>query len=188
MTLGIECFRRNRSDDVELVVEGATGGFRSEYIRLNELRGNVVARPTADEDFPQTFSQVRDALGQLLQSKDPDLLDVIGAPVNRPLVQHYLGLPDLVDPGEDNRVKQFYEIEALSAGEPVRLPDGSVGPSIQPDLHVDDHAIHIATIREWAVSEAGLQAKAARPLGYENIIAHLVAHQAAALQSPTPRN
>lgn len=185
MTLAVECFRRNRADDVELVVEGQNGGFRSEYVRLNEIRGNVVASPTADEDFPQSFTEVREALGQLMQSKDPELLAVLGAPVNRPLIQHYLGLPDLVDPGGDNRAKQFMEIEALTASEPIVEGAGRLEPSIPPDVHVDDHAIHIETIKEWAVSEAGLQAKGARPQGYANVIAHLLAHQQAlSLQTP----
>lgn len=176
MTLAIECFRRNRTDDVELVVEGKSGGYRSEYIRLGEIRGNVVARPTADEDFPQSFGQVRDSLEQILQTKDPELLAVVGAPVNRPIVAHYLGLPELVDPGEDNRAKQFMEIEALMGSAPVALPNGQVQPSIAPDLYVDDHEVHVGTIKDWAVSEAGLQAKASQPEGYANVIAHLLAH------------
>jgi hypothetical protein len=187
MTLAVECFRRNRADDVELVVEGQSGGFKSEYVRLNEIRGNFIATPTADEDFPQSFTEVRASLEQLMQSKDPELLAVIGAPVNRPLVQHYLGLPELVDPGGDNRAKQFMEIEALAASEPIVMADGGMEPSILPDVHVDDHPIHIGTIKEWAVSEAGLQAKAARPQGYANVIAHLLAHQQAMAQAaPVP--
>jgi hypothetical protein len=193
MTLAIECFRRHRADDVELVVEGSSGGYHSEYIHLNELRGNAVARPTASEDYPQSFTQIRDALGQIMQTRDPELLSVIGAPVNRPLVQHYLGLPDLVDPGEDNRAKQFYEIEGLLNSSPTPLPDGGLAPSIEPDVYVDDHDIHIETIREWAVSQPGLQAKAVRPAGYANVIAHLLAHQraqqeiqAAAAAAPPP--
>ncbi len=176
MTLAIECFRRNRSEDVELVVEGKSGKFQSEYIRLGEVRGNVIARPSADEDFPQSFDQIRASLEQILAAKDPELLAVIGAPVNRPLVQHYLGLPDLVDPGEDNRAKQYMEIEALMNMEPIAGPGGRLLPSIAPDLYVDDHPIHIQAVKDWAVSEPGLQARAARPQGYANVIAHLLAH------------
>ncbi len=177
MTLAIECFRRNRSDDVELVVNGSAGGYHSEYVRLNEIRGNVVARPSAGEDFPQSFTEVRQALSQIMQTRDPELLAVIGAPVNRPLVQHYLGLPDLVDPGEDNRAKQFMEIEAMLASEPLLGPDGIWHSSVAPEPLVDDSSIHIETIKEWAVSQAGLQAKAARPPGYANVMAHLVEHE-----------
>ncbi|MGH9415411.1 MAG: hypothetical protein ACRD01_02175 [Terriglobales bacterium] len=182
MTLAVECFRRNRSQDVELVVEGKGAAYRSEYIRLNDIRGNVVARPSADEDFPQSFGQIRDSLEQILATKDPDLLAIVGAPVNRPIVQHYMGLPELVDPGEDNRTKQAMEIEALLRGEPVPQPDGSLRPTILPELEVDDHDVHIGEIRDWAVSQAGLQAKAAEPQGYANVIAHLMAHMDAAEQ------
>ncbi|HVA64315.1 MAG TPA: hypothetical protein VNF74_11370 [Terriglobales bacterium] len=176
MTLAIECFRRNRTDDVELVVEGKSGGYRSEYIRLGEIRGNVVARPTADEDFPQSFGQIRESLQQILQTKDPEMLAVVAAPVNRPIVQQYMGLPELVDPGEDNRAKQYMEIESLMGSAPTAGPNGQVQPSIAPDLYVDDHEVHIATIKDWAVSEPGLQAKISQPQGYANVIAHLLAH------------
>ncbi|MFI5269794.1 MAG: hypothetical protein ACHQ7M_20650, partial [Chloroflexota bacterium] len=176
MTLAIECFRRNRSEDVEMVVEGKGGGYQSEYIRLGEVRGNVVATPTADEDFPQSFGQVRESLEQIMASKDPEMLAVLAAPVNRSIVGHYLGLPDLVDPSEDNRAKQFIEIEALLGSEPVPNQQGGLQPSVLPDLEVDDHEVHIATIKDWAVSDAGRQAKAAAPAGYANVIAHLLAH------------
>ncbi|MGH9482230.1 MAG: hypothetical protein ACRD1L_09065, partial [Terriglobales bacterium] len=176
MTLAVECFRRNRTEDVEMVVEGKSGAYHSEYIRLGEVRGNVVARPTADEDFPQSWGSVRDTLVQMMQSKDPELLQIIGAPVNRPIVSHYLGLPDLVDPSDDNRAKQYIEIEALMQSQPVAGPDGKLQPSIAPELHVDDHAVHIQTIKDWAVTEPGLQAKATRPPGYANVLAHLLAH------------
>jgi hypothetical protein len=176
LTLAIECFRRNRTEDVELVVEGKSGRYQSEYIRLGDVRGNVIARPSVDENFPQSFGQIRASLEQILATKDPEMLAVIGAPVNRPLVQHYLGLPDLVDPGEDNRAKQYMEIEALMSTEPVPGPGGQLRPSLMPDVYVDDHAIHIEAVKDWAVSEPGLQARAARPQGYANVIAHLLAH------------
>lgn len=181
MTLAVECFRRNRTEDVEMVVEGKGGGFRSEYIRLGEVRGNVVAHPTADEDFPQSFGAIKDTIVQIMASKDPELLAIIGAPVNRPIVGHYLGLPELVDPAADNRAKQFIELDALLDSAPVLdAASGRAVPSVLPEVEIDDHAVHIATIRDWAVSEAGLQAKAARPQGYANVLAHLLAHMDAA--------
>lgn len=177
MTLAIECFRRNRTEDVEVVVEGKGEGFQSEYIRLGEIRGNVIARPTADEDFPQSFSSIRESLQGILNSKEPELLDIIGAPVNRPIVSHYMGLPELVDPSDDNRSKQFMEIEGLMRSAPIPRSDGSLAPSIPPEPDIDDHPVHIQTIKDWAVSSAGLQAKAAAPEGYANVVLHLKAHQ-----------
>lgn len=176
MTLAVECFKRNRDADAELVVTGLSGAYRSEYIRLEELRGSAVAFAAAAEDFPQSWAQVRDSLQQLLQTKDPLLLDILGAPVNRPIVKRYLGLPELVDPAEDNRSKQYREIEALLAGEPRRDSNGEWLPSVPPEPLVDDHGVHVDAIKEWAVSDIGLAAKAARPLGYANVIAHLLAH------------
>jgi len=176
ITLAVECFRRNRSEDVEMVVEGDGRAYQSEYIRLGEIRGNVVVRPTADEDFPASFGQVRQAIEQVIGSKDAELQSILAAPVNRPILSHYLGLPDLVDPDGDNRSKQFREIDQLMQGTPGIGSQGQVQPSIAPEVLVDNHAVHIAAVREWAVSQAGLQAKAARPEGYANVIAHLLAH------------
>lgn len=183
MSLAVECFKRNRDTDTELVITGVSGGYRSEYIRLGELRGSAVAYAAAAEDFPQTWAQVRDSLQQLLQSKDPVLLDILGAPVNRPILKRYLGLPELIDPAEDNRSKQYRETEALLDSEPVVGAGGKVRPSVAPDPLVDDHSIHIDAIKEWAVSDLGIAAKAARPLGYANVIAHLLAHMDAEEQA-----
>lgn len=159
-----------------MVVEGDGRAYQSEYIRLGEIRGNVVVRPTADEDFPASFGQVRQAIEQVIGSKDAELQSILAAPVNRPILSHYLGLPDLVDPDGDNRSKQFREIDQLMQGTPGIGSQGQVQPSIAPEVLVDNHAVHIAAVREWAVSQAGLQAKAARPEGYANVIAHLLAH------------
>ncbi|MGH9541484.1 MAG: hypothetical protein ACRD2H_06345 [Terriglobales bacterium] len=174
--LAVECFKRNRDTDTELVIAGVSGAYRSEFIRLSELRGSAVAYAAAAEDFPQSWAQVRESLQQLLQSKDPVLLDILGAPENRPILKRYLGLPELVDPAEDNRSKQYRETEALLESEPTAGPAGRLRPSIVPDPLVDDHDIHIDAIKEWAVSDIGIAAKAARPLGYANVIAHLLAH------------
>lgn len=182
MTLAIECFKRNRTEDVEMVVEGHGEDYQSEYIRLGDIRGNVIATPTADEDYPQSFGQIRQSLEAILQTKDPDLLEIVGAPVNRPIVSRYLGLPDLVDPADDNRSKQFMEIEGLMLSQPVPTTNGSLAPSIPVDVEIDDHAVHIQTIKDWAVSSKGMQAKAASPAGYENVLLHLMAHKHALQQ------
>lgn len=180
MTQAIECFRRNRTEDVELVVQGRGADFRSEFVRLSDIKGNVVATPTADEDFPQTFSQVQQSINMLLQSKDQAILTVLGAPVNRPLMQHYMGLSGFVDPGDANRSKQYLEIDGLLKGAPTPAADGSMLPTIMPEPLVDDHLIHIEAIKDWAVSDTGISNKSQNPDGYANVIAHLVAHMDAA--------
>ena len=176
MTLAIEAFRRNRTADAELVVSAKGGGYRSEFIRLNEIRGNVIATPVSDDDFPSSWSQTHDAVMQLLGSRDEEMLKVLGHPINRGTLQNTLGLPDFLDPTEDNRSKQFREIEALLNSEALPGPGGTLLPSIAPETEVDDHGTHIETLREWAVSDAGLENKCANPAGYANVIAHLREH------------
>lgn len=178
MTAAIGCFKRNRMDDVELSRQDKDGNYKSDYIRLNDVRGSAVASPSADEDFPQTWGARRDTLMQLLQSKDPEILAVLGAPVNLPVIKHLVGMPDLVDPADDNRAKQFREIDQLLDGQPIQGPNGPV-PTVAPEPQIDNHPVHIEVIRDWAVSNAGLEAKAVNPGGYANVLAHLLAHMTA---------
>jgi rubredoxin len=180
MTKAIVCYQRNRTDDEELVVEGKSGQFRSQFIRLNEIQGNVIAAPSADEDFPQTFAEIQGALQQILQTKDPAIIKALGVadPVNFPILTHYIGLDGLTNPDEEDVQKQFIEIEALIGSTPIIGPDGNPQPSIQPEAGIDDDDIHIETIRTWSKGSTGLDCKARNPDGYQNVQLHRLMHEA----------
>ncbi len=47
MLLGVDCFRKNRADDVEIPLLGEDGNFRSRWIRLADLKGNISRIPKA---------------------------------------------------------------------------------------------------------------------------------------------
>jgi hypothetical protein len=41
MLLAVDCFRRNRPNDVEVTLLGAGAAFESKWIRLADLKGNL---------------------------------------------------------------------------------------------------------------------------------------------------
>jgi hypothetical protein len=122
LLLGVDCFRKNRPDDVEIPLLGEDGIFRSRWIRLADLKGNVFAHPESDESFPRQKSQQRAVLQQLMSVPDPLVQRALTDPANIGYIKNCLGLAELVVPGEDARVKQMREIQQLLASAPLIVP------------------------------------------------------------------
>lgn len=198
MLAAVNVFRRNRTQDVEQVILQRSGDYASRFIRLNDLNGNITCRPEADDAFPASWAEIRQNVISLMQTKDPYILNILSHPMNAGLVKNYIGTPGLVLPDDDNRSKQFREIDWLLAAEPapsplgMAVPEGEWGagaaadtaaaagrwlPSVPVDRDVDDHQVHIETIREWAVSDDGIEAQRHNPAGFANVMLHLLAHQ-----------
>ena len=69
------------------------------------------------------------------------------------------------------------------------LGDGvNPGQFVPIEPEVDEDPTHISTARDWAVSEAGLDAKVTNPQGYAYVIQHIMMHQQnlAMTQAPPP--
>src|ERR1700683_1076616 len=194
MLLGVDTFRKNRPDDVEIPLLGASGEFESKWIRLADLKGNIQAHPEADETFPRRKSQQRAVLQQLMASSDPMIAEALGDPANIEFIKGVFGLSELVVPGEDAREKQLREISQLLASAPIVIEVGRAAeiggagqmaahyvelPSVPVDELLDDHAAELAEIRRWASSDAGQLARMQNPQGFANVRAHALAHQAA---------
>jgi hypothetical protein len=81
------------------------------------------------------------------------------------MIADLLGFTDLEIPGEDQRTKQAVEIIELIKGMPVVV-----------DPLVDDHAVHIETIRHFCVGQRGLNLKKTNPQGYQLLEQHLQMH------------
>ena len=58
----------------------------------------------------------------------------------------------------------------------------TVLPSIMPDEFADNHAVELEICKRWFSSDAGQVAKIEAPLGYANVRAHAMLHQAYALK------
>src|SRR5580698_8481794 len=129
MLLSVDCFRKNRPNDVEMPFLGAGGQFEAKFIRLADLKGNIQAHPESDETFPRLKSQQRAVLQQLMSTPDPTIQAALHEPANLGFMKSLIGLSELVVPGEDARDKQLREIQQLLASGPVVIPprDASAG-------------------------------------------------------------
>jgi hypothetical protein len=200
MLLAVDCFRRNRPNDVEVTLLGAGAAFESRWIRLADLKGNLFSYPETDEQYPTLWSQQRGVLLQLLGSPDPEMQAVLSHPENLALVKRLIGLEELVIPDEESRTKQYREIAQLVAESPVAGPvvnnatadSITVLPSIMPDEFADNHRVELEACMRWFSSDAGQVAKIEVPAGYANVRAHAMLHksyllkqQGALLQHPS---
>src|SRR3984957_936835 len=199
MLLAVDCFRRNRPNDVEVTLLGAGAAFESRWIRLADLKGNLFSYPETDEQYPTLWSQQRGVLLQLLGSPDPAMQAVLSHPENLALVKRLIGLEELVIPDEESRTKQYREIAQLVGESPVAGPvvnnatadSITVLPSIMPDEFADNHRVELEACMRWFSSDAGQVAKIEVPAGCANVRAHAMLHksyllkqQGALLQHP----
>ncbi|MGA8220949.1 MAG: hypothetical protein WB780_04785 [Candidatus Acidiferrales bacterium] len=183
MLLAVDCFRRNRPNDVEVTLLGAGAAFESRWIRLADLKGNLFSYPETDEQYPTLWSQQRGVLLQLLANPDPEIQSVLAHPENMALVKRLIGLEEFVIPDEESRTKQYREIAQLVAETPVVSRDKTSGaetmlPSIMPDEFADNHAVELEICMRWFSSDAGQVAKIEAPAGYANVRAHAMMHKA----------
>lgn len=192
--LSVDCFRKNRPEDVEAPKLGEDNEFEERIIRLADLKGNIQARPEADETFPRLKSQQRAVIQQLMQSDDPVVLEMLGDPANVGQIRSILGLADFHIPGENERNKQLREIEQMLKeqptpkagpdGQPITGPDGQpiLDSSVQVDELLDNHKVEFGECLRWASSDDGQEARIQNPIGFQNVKAHAQAHQAAMMK------
>src|SRR5215472_7794140 len=189
MMLAVDCFRTNRPEDVDAPKLGLDNEFEERIIRIADLKGNIQARPEADETFPRTKSQQRNAITQLMASKDPEVAAILGDPANVGQIRALLGLSDFTIPGENERNKQLREIEQMLKEQPIEQPPmpGDLAPpepmsSVQIDPLLDNHQIEFKECLRWASSDDGQEARIQNPTGFANVRAHAAAHQKMLMQ------
>src|SRR5438067_2984343 len=119
--LGVDSFRKNRPEDVEIPLLGPDGVLDARMIRQADLKGNICVHPEADETFPRLKSQQRGILQQLFGINDPVIQRALTEPANLGYIKNVLGLSEMVIPGEDSRNKQLREIQQLLASAPIVL-------------------------------------------------------------------
>ena len=206
MLLSVDCFRKNRPENVDVPLLGPDGMMDAKMIRVADLKGNICVHPEADETFPRLKSQQRGVLQQLFGLKDPVIQEALAEPANLGYIKNVLGLTELVVPGEDARNKQLREIQVLLGSGPIvvkkavasddwrvaseensRPLAGARGdnapreelvamPTVPVDVLLDDHAVEFEECRRWASSEAGQAARLTNPAGFANVRAHAEAH------------
>lgn len=180
-------------DEVRDVQRNKDGSFINVVIRRAELEGTLgKIELEANENLPITWSQIKDTVMQLLTSGSPELLQILGAPENLPIIREAIGLTDFYVPGEDDVNAEHDEIAQLLASEPIEIPPdpmmtmqaAQMGQPLEPQMVAsvdidpiyDNHAIRFEVIRAWAISDAGRLAKIDNPNGYKNVLLHGIQH------------
>lgn len=187
----IPMFIKQVKEDERDVQRSKDGSFFNVFIRKAELEGKIgKIELEANENLPLTWSQIKDVVMQLLEAQNPEVLAILGAPENLPIIREAIGLTDFYVPGEDSREKQYDEIKLLLDSEPIPTMDPMMPemPSVEVDPIFDDNEIEFEIIKKWANSEAGRQAKIDNPEGYRNVLLHGKLHfmevQKAAMMAP----
>lgn len=171
-------------EDERDVQRDKNGNFVNVLIRKADLEGRIgKVELEANENLPMTWTQKKDLLMTLLQATNPQIMQILNAPENLPIIHESLGLVDLELPGEDDVINQHDEIRELlnsapiqtgevdpMSGEPVEMP------SVEIDPIYNNHRIEFDVCRTWIVSEEGRQAKIDNPDGYKNVLLHGYLH------------
>lgn len=168
------------------------GSFINVFIRRAELEGKIgKIELEANENLPLTWGQVKDVVMSLLESGSPEILQILGAPENLPIIREAIGLDNFFVPGEDVVEKTYDDIKLLlnstpipnpmippdpMTGEPMApemieqmgVPPESASIEVDPDYDTPDIGFEI--VRKWVVSEAGRVAKTDNPDGYRNVL------------------
>jgi hypothetical protein len=209
----IPMYMKEMKEDERNVQKDELGNFINVFIRKAELEGKIGSvELEANENLPITWSQQKDAIMELFQLNNETILSTLASPENMPYLKRAIGLNEYEIPGEDDRQKQYEEIQQLVNSEPIQMPPDPMMaqqamqmgqpppepmevPSIEVDQEVDNHALEGDICRRWLVSAAGRLAKTENPAGYKNVLLHMKMHKDAmmmqmmeqmAMQPPAP--
>lgn len=188
----VRCFAKNRTEDVELPQSNPAGDYDSDFIRLDDMKGNITAYPEVDAQYPTLQSDIRALITNLYNNaaSNPLTLQTISVPENLEYVFRQMGANDLEVPGEQQRIKTYKDIQQLIQEEPQQTPavpprppspqepQGFQGqepqflPSVKPDPDVDDLKVASETAQKWLISDKGMELKQSQPMAYENVKAY----------------
>jgi len=178
MGKSVACFKKHMKKD-ENFVKKQGNSFINVWIRKDELEAGEVGQVTHEtsDQFPISYPQLRGFLMELLGLNSEPINAAIFHPENAGNVARVLGFDQFHIPGDDSRNKQLMEISELLKGEPQETMMGMPPETTMPiEPEVDDHEIHIETIKAWANSAQGQEARRNNMMGYVNVMAHLSQH------------
>jgi hypothetical protein len=137
------------------------------WIRRASLTGHVgEVEPEGADNFPMSNQQKQGLFFKLLELNNQFVNTALFDPENRRQVADLTGFTELKIPGEDQRIKQCMEIDAMLQGRPIEV-----------DPLIDDHDVHIFTLKAYLVSSTGSELKETQPPTYAMILGHLQQHQ-----------
>lgn len=166
---------QNMTDDLVTVITDQSGQYRNQYVRLDEMQGDVHAYPETDQGFPMTFAEIKAFWEKLIEfgagGKNPYVNAILDDPTNQEQIATWTGVPGLVVPGRDMRNKVLRTLDVLVQQQPVKQDiNGQVVelPSIQPDKELDEMDIIQKTVRQWAQKNFDKQEE--NPAGFRNVV------------------
>jgi hypothetical protein len=191
----IPMYIKEMKDDEKQVKKDEFGNFVNIFIRMSELQGKIgEIELEANENLPITWNQQKDAIMELFKMNNDPIMAMLMTPENIPYIKRAIGLNEFVIPNEDDRQKEYEEIQLLINSEPIEQPPDPMMeeqammmgmpppppmrvPSIEPDYDADNHLLAADIDRRWLVSDAGRLCKLENPAGYENVLLHMKMHK-----------
>ena len=181
--VAVACAQENMTEDWINVSTDESGQYRNNYVRLDEMEGNIHAYPETDQSFPMTWQEIKAFWEKLIEfgasGKNPYINAIMDDPTNQEQIATWTGVPGLVVPGRDMRNKVLRTIDLLMQQRPVPVSSAAQGgqapmavpielPSIEPDKELDDMDVIAKTVREWA--QKNFDKKDENPDGFRNVI------------------
>lgn len=184
--VAVACAQENMTEDWINVSTDESGQYRNNYVRLDEMEGNIHAYPETDQSFPMTWQEVKAFWEKLIEfgasGKNPYINAIMDDPTNQEQIATWTGVPGLVVPGRDMRNKVLRTIDLLMQQKPVPVPhpdefaaERGLGsnanielPSMEPDKELDDMDVIARTVRQWA--QKNFDKKDENPEGFRNVI------------------
>ncbi len=180
-------------EDERFVKKDPNGNFVNVWIRKEELVGKIGDIEIENsEQIPVSDDQKADIIMKLMELNNTEVLQALTTPENLPFIRKIVKIPEFRLPGEDDRNKQYEEINVLINSAPiVQQIDPMLAavseangvpmqpeelPSVEVDPLVDNHAIEADICRGWMISDAGRLCKLENPDGYKNVLLHFKQH------------
>jgi hypothetical protein len=180
--LAVNCAKDNLTADMKQVVLERGSEFRNNYIRLDDLQGNVHAYADTDQGLPVTAAELRQRWMDLMQAaaSNPLAQAIFDDPTNQEQAATALGVPNMVVPGAAMRAKVLQIIDKLLQAEAVPLvdpqtgkPTGQVQATILPDKDIDDFTVLKQVVRQYCQENSDLPED--NPAGWQNLLAYFAA-------------
>lgn len=159
------------------------------WIRKSALEGKVGhIQPELNGQLPQSWAQKKDFFMGLINMQNPEVGAIVLHPNNAQNLKLITGMPEFYIPGEEDATKQWIEYYELAEGQVTQpepqmqqpgVPPQPPMASVQIDIDIDDHIVHMAVLKGILVSDLGRTLYKTNPAGYENCIAHYRAHEMA---------
>jgi hypothetical protein len=180
-------------DDEHYTKKDKDGNYINVWVRKSELIGKIgdVELESA-EGIPISDEQKAELVMRLMEMNNQAIASALVTPDNIPFLRKIVKIPEFKIPGEDDRQKQYEEINLLINSEPIEMepspemielaiqarqaPQLMEVSSVPIDPDVDNHAVEADVCRSWLVGQAGRLAKVENPLGYKNVLLHMKEH------------